>query len=161
MEQANYQFRINLSSMNLPVGSTAVLHDAYLNKETPLRLSGDNLVDFSVDAKEASSGHRFRIALRRANVQVTSTETPHFNIYPNPVAKGSNMQLEFRNKVTGKYTVTVYTITGVQVQQSIVRHNGGTAVQPIGLDQRLTAGSYIVEVVNEKGEKHQVKMNIQ
>jgi hypothetical protein len=161
MEQANYQFRIDLSSMKLPAGSVAVLKDAYLNKETPLQLSGDNLVDFNVDSKEASSGQRFSVILRRANVPVTSTETPRFQIYPNPVVKGTPIQLEFRNQEAGKYEVLVYSMTGVTVQKSVVRHNGGTAIQPVTLDQRLSSGNYLVEVISENGLRKQVKLTLQ
>ncbi|MFN9115584.1 MAG: hypothetical protein ACK5XN_36480, partial [Bacteroidota bacterium] len=45
MNEANYQLKINLSSMKLPAGTTAVLVDAFLNKETSLSLDRDNLVD--------------------------------------------------------------------------------------------------------------------
>jgi len=161
MNKSNYQVKIDMSSMRLPVGSTAVLQDAFLNKETPLSITDVNKVDFSVDANAASSGQRFRIVLRRNNAPVTSTETPRFHIYPNPVEKGSSMQLEFRNQDAGKYEVTVYSMTGVAVQKSVIRHNGGTFVQPILLDQRVSSGSYLVEIAGEKGTRKQVKLNIQ
>jgi hypothetical protein len=126
-----------------------------------LSITDVNKVDFSVDANAASSGQRFRIVLRRASVPVTSTETPRFNIYPNPVEKGSNMQLEFRNQDAGKYEVTVYSMTGVVVQKSVIRHNGGTFVQPVLIDQRVSAGNYLVEITSEKGSRKQVKLTIQ
>jgi hypothetical protein len=161
MNKANYQIKIDLSSMRLPAGSSAVLQDAFLNKETPLSITDVNKVDFSVDANAASSGQRFSVVLRRASAPVTSTETPRFHIYPNPVEKGSNMQLEFRNQEAGKYEVTVYSMTGVAVQKSVIRHNGGTIVQPILLDQRVSSGNYLLEITGENGSRKQVKLTVQ
>jgi hypothetical protein len=71
------------------------------------------------------------------------------------------MQLEFRNQPAGKYEVTIYTMTGMQVQKAVVRHNGGTFVQPITLDSRLTSGNYLVEVMGEKETRRQVKLTVQ
>ena len=161
MNEAAYQLNIDLSSLKLPAGSTAVLQDAFLNQETVLSVTEANKVDFSVDANAASSGQRFSIVLRRANVPVTSTETPRFQIYPNPVVKGTPIQLEFRNQEAGKYEVLVYSMTGVTVQKSVVRHNGGTAIQPVTLDQRLSSGNYLVEVISENGLRKQVKLTLQ
>jgi hypothetical protein len=84
-----------------------------------------------------------------------------FSIYPNPVEKGTNMQLEFRNQLAGKYEVNIYSITGVQVQKAVVRHNGGTLIQPIALDSKLSSGNYLVEVVSENGFRKQVKLSVQ
>jgi len=162
MNEANYQLKINLSSMKLPAGITAVLVDAFLNKETSLSLDRDNLIDFNVTNNAATSGQRFRIVLRRSSdIPVTSSEAPRFHIYPNPVEKGSNMQLEFRNQEAGKYEVTVYSMTGVAVQKTVVRHNGGTFIQPIALDQRFSAGNYLVEVMSENGARKQIKLTVQ
>jgi hypothetical protein len=161
MKEASYPIKRDLSSMTLPAGSTAVLQDAFLNKETTLSTTEANKIDFNVTSTASSTGQRFRIVLRRANVPVTSTETPAYQIYPNPVQKGSNMQLEFRNQEAGKYEVTVFSMTGVAVQKSVIRHNGGTFVQPILLDQRVSSGNYLVEIAGEKGSRKQVKLNIQ
>jgi hypothetical protein len=161
MKESSYQIKIDLSSMKLPAGSTAVLQDAFLNKETTLSTTEANKIDFNVTSTASSTGQRFRIVLRRANVPVTSTEAPSYQIYPNPVQKGSSMQLEFRNQSAGKYEVVIYSMTGVRVQKAVVGHNGGTAIQQVTLDQRLSAGSYLVEVVGEDGMKKQLKLVLQ
>ena len=163
MKEANYQLKIDMSQFQLPAGSTAVLQDQFLAKETILNLTGTTLVDFNVNASVASAGQRFRVVFR-SNVVTPVTNLngeKGLAIYPNPVAKGSDMQLEFRNKAAGKYTITVYNIAGVQVQQAVVRHNGGTAVQVVGLDQRLGIGNYLVDILNEKGEREQARLTIQ
>jgi hypothetical protein len=163
MNEAAYQLKINLSSLKLPAGTTAVLVDAFLNKETSLSLDRDNLVDFNVTSNAATSGQRFRIVLRAGSTTpVTNVEggEQRFSIYPNPVEKGTNMQLEFRNQEAGKYEVTVYSMTGVAVQKAVVRHGGGTFIQPIALDQRLSAGNYLVEVMSENGARKQIKLTV-
>ncbi len=163
MKQSGYQLKISTTNFNLPAGSTALLIDKFLNRETPITLNGTALVDFNVTSEAASSGDRFKVVFRSSAVTpVTNLNGEKgFAIYPNPVVKGTDMQLEFRNKAAGKYTLTVYSITGVQVQQNVVRHNGGTAVQVVGLNQRLSAGNYLVEVMNEKGDREQVRLTIQ
>jgi hypothetical protein len=161
MNEAAYQLNIDLSSLKLPAGSTAVLQDAFLNKEASLSITEANKVDFNVNSNTASTGQRFRIVLRRSNVPVTNVENPSYQIYPNPVQKGGNMQLEFRNQTAGKYEVVVYSMTGLRVQKAVVGHNGGTSVQQIALDQRLSAGTYLVEVIGENGAKKQLKLTVQ
>jgi hypothetical protein len=146
------------------VGTEAILQDAFLNKETPLSVTQTNKVDFNVTSNAASSGQRFRIVLRSgATTPVTNVEggEQRFSIYPNPVEKGTNMQLEFRNQLAGKYEVNIYSITGVQVQKAVVRHNGGTLIQPIALDSKLSSGNYLVEVVGENGFRKQFKLSVQ
>jgi len=161
MNEANYQLKINLSSMKLPAGTTAVLTDAFLNKETSLNLTGDNLVDFNVTSNAATSGQRFRIVLRRSSdIPVTSSDAPRFHIYPNPVEKGSSIQLEFRNKMAGKYTVTLFTIAGVRVQQDVIGHAGGTAVQSLKLSN-LASGTYIAEISGMNGASEKVKVVVE
>ena len=163
MQNANYQLRIDVSNFKLPNGSTAILQDAFLNQETPISLTGTTFVDFAVTSNAASSGERFRIIFRPS--VITSVDLVNgnkgFGIYPNPVMKGGNIQLEFQNKAAGNYMITVYSVSGERVQHNIVWHAGGTGVQVIGLQERITSGQYLVEVLGEKGEKVILKLSVQ
>jgi hypothetical protein len=164
MKEAAYQFKIDLRAMRLPVGSVAVLQDAFLNKETALSTTDLNKIDFNVTSNTASSGQRFRIVFRAGSTTpVTNVEggEQRFNIYPNPVEKGSAMQLEFRNKLAGKYTVTLFNIAGVQVQQSIVTHGGGNGVQSVAVSSRLASGAYIAEITGANGIKEKMKVVVE
>ena len=162
-QATNYQIQLTMENFSLPEGSTAVLEDRYLNTSTPIVLSGQQTINFSVNADPASTGERFRIVFRPS--VVTSVDNLNgargFSVYPNPLAKGSNAQLEFRNKPAGKYTVTLYTITGVQVQQSILTHGGGTGMQSFRLASQLSAGTYIAEITNTNGVKEKVKVVVE
>ncbi|MBU6157742.1 MAG: T9SS type A sorting domain-containing protein, partial [Bacteroidetes bacterium] len=121
-----------------------------------------NKVDFTVDANAASSGQRFRILLRRASAPVTGVEVPrNIKVFPNPVLKGGNMQLEFSNQESGNYQVTVYSITGAPVQKEVLRHKGGNQRHSLLLDPRLSSGSYWIEVKGESGTNKQIKLTIQ
>jgi hypothetical protein len=84
-----------------------------------------------------------------------------FSVYPNPLVKGNDMQLEFRNRVAGKYTVTLFTIAGVRVQQDIVAHAGGTAVQSLKLSSQLSSGTYIAEISGVGGVSEKVKVVVE
>jgi len=166
MKQANYQLKFDLTNFNLSNGSVIVLlKDQFLKKETSISLTTTTLINFSVIADSASADKRFQVViLFRSNAP-----TPVFNlnaakaikIYPNPVVRGGLVQVDFHNRVAGKYTMTLYTLTGIRVQQSIVRHNGGSSVQSIALDAHLNRGAYLLEVMNEKGEKDQAKMVVE
>jgi hypothetical protein len=167
MKEANYQLKVNLTNFRAIEGTALVLlKDRYLNKETIINLTGNTLVDFAVTADTASADQRrFQVVvLYRSNAPTPVTNlngTKGISIYPNPVAQGGKMQLQFLNKAAGKYTVTLYSIAGVQVQQGVVRHSGGTAVQAVDLKRYVSTGNYLLEVMNEKGDKEQVKMVIE
>jgi hypothetical protein len=162
MNKANYQIKIDLSSMRLPVGSSAVLYDAFLNKETSLSITEANKIDFDVTNDASSSGQRFRIVLRRASTPITNVEElRNIKVFPNPVLKGGSMQLEFSNQESGNYQITVYSITGAPVQKEVLRHKGGNVRHAIQLDQRLSSGNYWIEVSGDKGIQKQIKLTIQ
>ncbi|MBU6159408.1 MAG: T9SS type A sorting domain-containing protein, partial [Bacteroidetes bacterium] len=152
-----------LSKMKLPAGSTAVLADAFLNKETPLSITEANKVDFTVDANAASSGNRFRIVL--SSNAITSVSTLEGNrgisIYPNPVQKGSLVQLQFINQPAGEYRLVLFDISGVQVQNRVLQHTGGTAVQPVTISDNLAGGNYIAELTDKGGKSAQFTITIQ
>jgi hypothetical protein len=164
MKTASYQMKFDMSDFQLPAGSTVVLQDAFLNTETPISLTGTTLVNFTVNTNTAaSSGQRFRVVFR-SNVTTPVTNLngeKGFSVYPNPLVKGGSAQIEFRNKPAGKYTVTLYTIAGVQVQQSILSHAGGTGVQSLKLGAQLPSGTYIAEITQMNGVREKVKVVVE
>jgi hypothetical protein len=151
-QATSYQIQLTMENFNLPSGSTAVLEDLYLNTSTPIVLTGMQTINFSVNADPASTGERFRIVFRPSVVTPVSNlnAARGFSVYPNPVSKGSSVQVEFRNRTAGKYVFTLYTITGVQVQQAAITHIGGTAVQAVKLSSHLPAGTYVAEITGSR-----------
>ncbi len=82
-----------------------------------------------------------------------------FAVYPNPVSNGSSLQLEFINRAPGKYTINLFNLAGLRVQQVILGHAGGTAVQPVPLSSSLAPGMYIAEIIGE-GKKENLKLMV-
>jgi hypothetical protein len=158
-----YEFEIGLENFSLPTGMMAVLEDRYLNTRTPLSLSGAQRISFTVNNDPASSGDRFRIVFRPNTITpVTNLNgVKAMDVYPNPIVKGGSMQLSFTNREAGKYTVTLYTIAGVQMQQLVLTHGGGNAVQTVQLASGISTGTYIAEITDMKGEKERVKVVVE
>ena len=163
LKQSAYRFEISGENLSATTGATAVLKDRYLGTETPLLLGSSQQIGFQVDANAASAGNRFYIVFRPGTVTPVGdlNGVRGFAVYPNPVAAGSPLQVEFRNRTAGIYQFVLYSSTGVQVLQRVVQHGGGTAVQPVDLPQQLPAGLYIAEFTDAKGGKQQLKINIQ
>lgn len=159
----NYELSFSYENFQLPAGTTIILRDLFTNTERPLTAGITEKISFAVTADANSTGQRFQLVFR------TNTVTPvrdlngvrGFAVYPNPVAAGSRLQLEFRNRTAGNYQVVLFNITGSQVLQRTVQHGGGTAVQAVELPSNLAAGTYIAEITGSNGVKEQVKVTIQ
>ena len=80
-----------------------------------------------------------------------------FNVFPNPVSSGSDLQLEFINRTPGKYTITLYNLAGFRMQQVIVTYTGGTAVQKFNIPSSLTPGLYLAELLTD-GKRENLKV---
>ena len=157
----NYRLIVDRTTFPASANYSCVLQDLFAGTEKVLTMS--DTIQFALTAAPAGAGDRFRIVLRNNTVTPVTNINGEagFAIYPNPVAKGGSLQLEFKNKAAGKYSVQIYNIAGVRVQENIVRHSGGTSVVSVNLKNQLSAGNYIVEMMNEKGEKEQLKIVVE
>jgi hypothetical protein len=157
-----YSLSIRGENFTLNSGLTAVLQDLYLNKETVLDIYGTNKINFTVDNAVASAGDRFRVVFRQTGTTpVTNINAgKSIEIYPNPIAKGEKIQLQFTNSTAGNYKVVLYNLVGVQVFTTTVAHNGGNVVRSLYVPQALPAGTYLTEITNSKGERQQTKLVI-
>jgi hypothetical protein len=127
-----------------------VLQDTYLNKEQILKLDTSVNYDFEIDGNAtASSGERFRIVFSSKATEPLEFDPRHtIQGYPNPVRTGGQLSLKFNDRPAGNYTVVFNSLQGVRVQQQVVQHAGGTAVQSIKLSSKLTPGSYLVNILD-------------
>lgn len=160
----NYRLIAEASDFTSSRHLEAILQDTYLAKEQPLSLETAVPYDFSIDANTASSGDRFRIVFRAKGIVPPSDIDPKhtINLYPNPIKAGESLNIQMHNKEAGKYTVLVYTLTGVQVHQEVILHAGGNAVQNIKLNSSLSAGTYLVNILDASSRKVEaVKVNVQ
>ncbi len=163
MQQKQYQLNIIGERFDAASNLTAVLQDLFLGTETPINIYGNQSVNFSVTNDAASSGDRFRIVFRQSAVTpVTDLNSKKgVSLYPNPVVKGEDAQIQFRNMQAGKYTVVIYSVAGAKLTEFVVAHGGGTAVQKLGISKKLPAGSYFAEISGENGVKEKIKLIIQ
>ena len=84
-----------------------------------------------------------------------------FNIYPNPLAKGNDLQIVLRNVSPGKYNVNVFNLQGILIKQTIVRHDGVNNTLAMPLGKNISSGMYIVELVSEKAKKERIKLVVE
>jgi len=140
----------------------AFLQDIYLEREVALPLDTTVSYEFAIDANATSSGERFRIVFRKKAIPPPVEIGTDFSVYPNPVRSGENLSLKFRNREAGKYTVAIYNMQGIQVQQQVLLHGGSSSVHNIALNAGLPAGTYLVQVLDGSAKKiDAIKINVQ
>jgi autotransporter-associated beta strand protein len=140
----------------------AFLQDAYLDREEALKLDTTVSYDFTVDANATSSGERFRIVFRKKAIPPPVEIGTDFSVYPNPIRSSENLSVKFRNREAGKYTVAIYNVQGIQVQQQVLLHGGSSSVHNIALNAGLPAGTYLVQVLDGSAKKiDAIKINVQ
>jgi hypothetical protein len=84
-----------------------------------------------------------------------------FKMYPNPISKSGSMQLAFQNKAAGMYRVSLMNIAGARIKQTMVSHTGGSAVHSFMLDNQIGVGIFLMEIMNDMGDKEQFKMVVE
>ncbi len=67
-------------------------------------------------------------------------------VYPNPVAKGASLQLEFNNLKAGKYSVSIYSLSGMRLNQFVLMHTGTRSLQNLMIPSTLSPGIYFAEI---------------
>ena len=82
------------------------------------------------------------------------------NIYPNPVFRGGALQIEFNSLNPGKYTVSLFNITGARLQQSVMIHSGNKSIHNLSIPSSIAPGLYFAEITGS-GKKETLKLVIQ
>lgn len=144
LKQQAYQFELTAQNLTA-TGLSATLEDSYLSTGTPLSLDGGNKINFTVDANAASSAtNRFRVVFKKAAVPVNVA--PGFTVSPNPV-EGGMVNLQFKNKSEGRYTVRILSSTGQLLMNKVISHAGGSSSQLLTLPAGTARGQYRMEVI--------------
>ncbi len=81
--------------------------------------------------------------------QLTSRNS--ITVYPNPVTTGV-VRLVFRDQAEGRYKVQFMDITGKILSQQEITVNNKFQVQEIKLPSIITAGNYLVKVLDQKNQ---------
>jgi hypothetical protein len=66
-------------------------------------------------------------------------------LYPNPVS-GTQAGLQMSNMPAGQYHIRILNIEGQLLQQQLLQHSGGSALQTLQLNSKMASGQYNVEV---------------
>jgi len=160
----SYRLIAEGSDFNASSHLQATLEDTYLGKEQPLSLETAVPYDFTVDGNTASSGDRFRIVFKSKTITPPQEiDLKHtISLYPNPIQAGESLSIQMQKREAGKYTIAIYNLMGVQVQQQVILHASGNAVQNIKLNSNLPAGTYLVNILDASSKKvDAVKINVQ
>ncbi|MFN4286009.1 MAG: T9SS type A sorting domain-containing protein [Lacibacter sp.] len=83
------------------------------------------------------------------------------SIMPNPVDKNQPLHIRFNNSMAARYEVSVYSINGSRVGSQVIQHPGGSGMQRMELPANLTPGIYVVEFVDNKGQRGSTRLVIQ
>jgi hypothetical protein len=165
-QMSNRGYALKLSAENMITSNLkAYLQDAFTGTETEVPLNGSEMIyPFSVTADANSKAlSRLRVVFRPGTITnvVDWMGEKGISIYPNPAVKGSDVQVQFRNSRSGKYDVTIYTLTGVRVLQTQVVHPGGSSVQKATLPAEFASGTYIMELTSPNGDSGKTKLIVQ
>ncbi|HET8838453.1 MAG TPA: T9SS type A sorting domain-containing protein [Flavobacteriaceae bacterium] len=140
------EYVFNAVVNNLPEGTVAYLHDAYLNTQTELDNNASTPVYFTVNAADDLSKAPDRFSLIFATNSLSTDEVLTSNglsIYPNPV-KGGEFFIDFVG-VTGEIAqVSLYNVLGQKVYANSTELNSSVRISvPVS---SLKAGVYLVEI---------------
>lgn len=75
-----------------------------------------------------------------------------FTIYPNPIASGSWLNINWKNKISSDQSIEIYNLTGSLLQQETIRIDKKSNQQNIRLNP-LPAGTYVLKVTDSKTRK--------
>jgi hypothetical protein len=82
-------------------------------------------------------------------------------VYPNPVKEGQNISIQFINPKTEKYEIHLYNFLGQTVTHMSVKAASGSSIHTLALPQQLIAGTYLLEILNENGDRTMRKIIVQ
>jgi len=79
------------------------------------------------------------------------TEVGNISVFPNPVRNGV-VKVSFENQPRGRYQVQFMDISGKIISTREVTIDNSVQVQEISIPKLVTAGNYLVKVVNDAGK---------
>jgi TonB-dependent SusC/RagA subfamily outer membrane receptor len=81
----------------------------------------------------------------------TTKETSAIKIYPNPLPRGSNINIELTSEILAGSSIRVFSLSGALMHQEKISTSKWKTIT-IASDKRWTVGTYIVQLINEKGK---------
>lgn len=152
----------------------ATMFASRINSSTPLivKLSANNTLEGVTVTSYGSTrcGIRLGGAMTIIRTSITDNIKPLkkalpndvLKIYPNPVQVNKNITLHFNNDTAGEYRYQILSIDGKLLTSGIKDCLTGNNILTLTIDNRFTAGTYILQLQNEAGSnKQSVKFIVQ
>lgn len=148
-ESGNYQ--LNFSNYENFAGTSIILKDHYTQTEQDVQQNAT--YSFSIDKDNAATkgSARFSIVFNRTIEPVYVTNM--IKMYPNPANKQVTLQLPQSADNSIVYQIKITDLVGKVIMQQ--KANGGTTQFNI---DRLTTGTYFVEIIDSKGNRTTEKL---
>ena len=73
------------------------------------------------------------------------------NVYPNPVMRSHSVRIEFASSQNQKLRVKLFTLDGKMVDEKYFEAVKGQSIFQLQVDSRLTAGIYLLQIIDETG----------
>ena len=150
-------YALKLFSQDLPenLPGKAWLVDKYLNTQTKVNLYDTTVYNFTPNTDTNSYRNRFMLVFYHAKpgrpaVIDTLISKIKARIHPNPV-NGKTFKLVLNNAQKGNYTLNIYTTGGTLAATLKVSYEYGQNTCTITLPAVIISGTYIVQVMNDKG----------
>ncbi|MFT3680060.1 MAG: T9SS type A sorting domain-containing protein [Ferruginibacter sp.] len=111
-----------------------------------------------IDEKAPSGSYLYRIRYTSEDGETKYSNTASVEknvftgnpfVYPNPVRNGQ-IGLQMGSLPAGTYSVRLMDINGRLIQQQTINHQGNTVTKTIGTKQVIAAGTYNLEIRNDK-----------
>jgi hypothetical protein len=159
-----YEFQIELNNFNRgPL--QPYFEDKLLRTSTILQYEQINKIKCA-SVNGIDPNNRFYIVFKKKTKTVNNILQPKLKselqmvVMPNPVLN-KNIQLYCKGAAKGKYLLTVYNNTSQQVVQQAISITSANQQLNIVLPANTQAGKYIVECVNETGNKIAIPILVQ
>jgi hypothetical protein len=85
-----------------------------------------------------------------SSVSAKTLDAVAVNIYPNPVT-AHNFYVQLSNFTKGKYTIEISQLQGKKILQKEI-HISGSQTEKINLPKGVSGGTYLIKIMNGKGE---------
>jgi hypothetical protein len=159
----------NVSEYTLEQSNDAINFTA-VTTQAPQANNGNNVTYTKLDATASLNKNWYRVKATHAggtvkyssiamvNEVITTTINvePSVSVYPNPIVNG-NVNVYFKNKANGKYSLNVVNSLGQVLHTSVVNVTNNNTLQPIKLAQ-LQTGKYNLQIVDEQGMKTNISL---
>ncbi len=158
--------------------SPAIVFASRINNNTPLQvqLMANNTLNevvvkpsrgYGCDRRTVIAGGAMSViskTIYTSNVlpDLVEKQAETFTVFPNPVKRNTNITVSLNTTNKGKYRYNILSIDGKTMATGIKEFTEGKNMMTVLIDQRFSAGNYIIQLQHEKGkQQHSTKFIVQ